>query len=104
MAGRVTWMPPLGKPVTGEGAQAPSLPVIRDWVGGRPFIREVLIDGKGAQLVSSDEGDGPRMLNPQATRLWWKEMARRTGVEDDGVKIEPIIGPAILLEGDALWT
>lgn len=96
-------MPPLGKPVTGEWAQAPSLPAIRDWVGGTPYIREVLVAGEAAQLVTTNEGDGPRMLNPQATRLWWKEMARRTGVEDSGVKVEPVIGPAILLEGEARW-
>ena len=53
---------------------------IRVWVGGRPYIREIMVDGSAAQLVSADEGDGPRMLNPQATKLWWKEMARRTGL------------------------
>lgn len=104
MVGRVTWLPPLGKPVTGEGAKAPSLADIRGWVGGRPYIREIMVDGNAAQLVSADEGDGPRMLNPQATKLWWKEMARRTGLPHEEVKVLPIIGPAILLEGDALWT
>lgn len=94
MPGRVTWLRPLRSPKVEEGATAPSITDAQAFLGGRVLI--VLLDS-GQLLV--DEAGGYRPLNVWATRALHESKARRGQPLDD-----VIVGPAILLEGDAQWT
>lgn len=105
MAGRMLGLLPLSGEVWARETEAPpSLDWCREFVGGSVQVVDLMMGETPCQLLINEDGKGIGMpLNRMATLLWFGEQRRVAGHYIPSEDLDVIVGPALLLFGDAQW-